>query len=307
MPVRTRKSTAPPLGPISGVVPKKVAFPHLVGRVQLLEQRLSTLPSGMYLVPATSERIWLAKRTDNGIVDITEYRTFADPEALLNVGIGDEELRNLIASRLEQPALQDAHHSLTLPTNLAQWRIANMPSHGVAVRPRVNRSFFFSIAARHPTYFDLAATFTGNVTVHYDSRRQRNWWHSGDVNVQFRGEERGSGAGANFLLHALAATVAPTEQATVWVSGYQQTALRRFAENRPTVFLLDMENETLYYVPVRLDQATAGNHTSCAVVTLRPTGNAGEVQCTPVEGCYGGGDVNRVPQQMLHTAASIRF
>lgn len=319
MPIVKRVSSPPPLGPIDGTVPKKVAFPHLVGCETLLERKLQTLPNGSYLLPASETRLWHATKTTNDRVSIVEYASFPDASALINVGVGDEELRNMIASRLEQNSLRQIAPSCKLPANLSQWSIVTMPVCGVMIRQQPDRCVFFSLAARHPTYFDLAVTMPDStcVTLAYNHVSERGWAHSYDKNIVFTqpamapGERVGAGAlfgEPNFLLHTVwRSGDLVREQAVVWVSGYQQTPLARFAQNRPTVFLLDHDTETLYYVPVRLDAASVGNNTSCAVVCVRPVPGSQMLQCMLIEGVYAGGDVNRVSVQMMQTVAHMRF
>ena len=153
-------------------------------------------------------------------------------------------------------------------------------------------------------------------TAMYNQTPVLGWKHSGDKNLIFhlpadqqRLQDSVNANDANFLLHVVWRNMAPiTQQAIVWVNGCQNTALARFAANRPTVFLLNFDEQTLFYVPIRLDAASVGQNTSCAVVCVRPVPEEPEyVHCSLIEGVYSLGDINHVSAQMMQTVSQMRF
>lgn len=307
------RASPPPLTHVNGLFPVPLVFPALVGQRTVLRQRVldeldACTDASLFLVPIDGKRVWRVRCDAGGRnACFEEFDAFDNPSALVDHGIGDEELNLLIVHRLEHSPIQ-GNHGLFLGDvdNLHQWRVCRLPRDGVAISQRAGIANLLCFSVQDPTYFDLAVTeLSGNdnrsfpqqqCTLMYNCRDNVNGRHSGDQRISL---DR-----IRFLVHSAQLSLSAGKTVAVWMSGYQSTPLHRFAGDRPTLLLLDAEHSIVYFVPIRLDTTSAQQHTSCVAAVCKQLSDD-RLFVMPTSGVYGSGDVSSADHDMLRSAQTI--
>lgn len=75
------------------------------------------------------------------------------------------------------------------------------------------------------------------------------------------------------LFHSVKPPSDDIQEVVLGVSGYKNTPLHMFKNDRPVLLINSSRNNVLYYVPVQLDQMTAGENSACFVVRLTRSGD----------------------------------
>lgn len=117
-----------------------------------------------------------------------------------------------------------------------------------------NLLFALSLTGR-PTYYDLGAGVPDGTILCWasvTSNKLKGIWHSGD-----------KGSGGVLLHHVRMEADLFKDPFVVFVSGYSNNALHRYAQQNPAVLLVNHETRSLYLVPIPLDEASIGDATIC--------------------------------------------
>ena len=85
------------------------------------------------------------------------YDAFSDARVLVDTGLGDEQNRARIQSRLAHGEFKHMCHQLRIPTDIDTYSLMPMPAEGLSI-PRSKPYSILAVAEKDPTFFDLAAT-----------------------------------------------------------------------------------------------------------------------------------------------------
>lgn len=302
-------------GPVDGQTPRVCIYPEMMGTTfrQFLES--NDFPDGLCLTVPRNGLIWKVRKEDGVIRSIQEWTQFSDPSCLLDAGLDAEQINTLVINRLECEFVRN-NRNLNLPSDINEYSVVRLTDSKTF---DIEKLTVISIASRVPDYFDLAVT---RISINSQNNLEHlkynnksscssilNLTHSGDVG--FTMPSFGEIDGGNHLGHSVTFnhTCNPrnfSETCVIWVSGYNRTKLTRFEKNKPTVLLVDSENKVVYFVPIRLDRATAGENTSAAVLTVTVYSDSSLATFRRVEGLYGGGDATSPPTNTISAAARLR-
>eukprot|EP01060_Flectonema_neradi_P001735 TRINITY_DN11063_c0_g2_i1.p1 TRINITY_DN11063_c0_g2~~TRINITY_DN11063_c0_g2_i1.p1 ORF type:complete len:1196 (+),score=240.45 TRINITY_DN11063_c0_g2_i1:97-3684(+) len=120
-----------------------------------------------------------------------------------------------------------------------------------------------------PTYFDLSTRLNDTSLVHYGQMVSDSLSHSGDILV------------GKYLLHSVTLKELSTDSVLVpFLTGYLQTPLRKFEEQRPVLVVWDHVTKEVFVAMIPLDPVTIGDHIMCAPLAGSVTGGDGSHQIT---------------------------
>lgn len=286
-----------PLGPVDGVSPELFVFPEQIGRmtVDFLREAVESRSEGngrrLFIVKHSRDQIYRVHVENRSITKIESFNMFEDPRVLVDGGIDDEENTQLVIRRLSELNPRTIHNysHLRLPTDLGEYTVRRLPHDGLLAEK--SNVVFFCIASRSPNYFDLASSnFDDGSNSYYSSSGNANssGRHSGDIHTSFSSEN------GQFLLHSIQSS-SMRHKSFLWVSGYQNTKLIKFKDNRPTLMCVNTSEKAIYYVPVRLDEASAGENIGCYVLSC--VVDESQIHIQPMNGPYIMNDVSRFPHR----------